>query len=197
MHWERIEPVAESFGDLDPLIDGREGDQEPGQDFTGFHRIEKALWEAGNVSRHGALRRPAARRRAEDRRARRRGDARRRCSSPTAPRRCSTRSPPARSPARRSGTRTPTCGTSPATSRARRPAIDALRPYLQDDRPRPARRDRRAVRRDRGGARRVPRRATAGCFYDQLDHGPAARPQRRITALTESVSRVAAVVAGR
>lgn len=52
-HWERIEPVAESFGDLDPLIDGREGDQEPGQDFTGFHRIEKALWEAGDVSDMG------------------------------------------------------------------------------------------------------------------------------------------------
>jgi iron uptake system component EfeO len=52
--WERIEPVAESFGDLDPLIDGREGDQEPGQDFTGFHRIEKALWAAGDVSDMGA-----------------------------------------------------------------------------------------------------------------------------------------------
>ena len=53
LHWERIEPVAESFGDLDPLIDGREVDQEAGQDFTGFHRIEKALWEAGNVSDMG------------------------------------------------------------------------------------------------------------------------------------------------
>jgi iron uptake system component EfeO len=53
LHWERIEPVAESFGDLDPLIDGREGDQAPGQDFTGFHRIEKALWETGNVSDMG------------------------------------------------------------------------------------------------------------------------------------------------
>ena len=53
IHWERIEPVAESFGDLDPLIDGREGDQEPGQDFTGFHRIEKALWETGDVSDMG------------------------------------------------------------------------------------------------------------------------------------------------
>jgi iron uptake system component EfeO len=52
-YWERIEPVAESFGDLDPLIDAREGDQEPGQDFTGFHRIEKALWEAGDVSDMG------------------------------------------------------------------------------------------------------------------------------------------------
>jgi iron uptake system component EfeO len=54
IHWERIEPVAESFGDLDPLIDGREGDQEPGQDFTGFHRIEQALWETGDVSAMGA-----------------------------------------------------------------------------------------------------------------------------------------------
>jgi iron uptake system component EfeO len=52
-YWERIEPVAESFGDLDPLIDGREGDQEPGQDFTGYHRIEQALWETGDVSAMG------------------------------------------------------------------------------------------------------------------------------------------------
>ncbi|MGZ4656598.1 MAG: iron uptake system protein EfeO [Blastococcus sp.] len=51
--WERIEPVVESFGDLDPLIDGREGDQEPGQDFTGFHRLEQALWQAGDVSDMG------------------------------------------------------------------------------------------------------------------------------------------------
>jgi iron uptake system component EfeO len=52
-YWERIEPVAESFGDLDPLIDGREGDPAEGQDFTGFHRIEKALWQAGDVSGMG------------------------------------------------------------------------------------------------------------------------------------------------
>ncbi|WP_369140243.1 iron uptake system protein EfeO [Modestobacter versicolor] len=52
-YWERIEPVAEIFGDLDPIIDGREGDQAEGEDFTGFHRIEKALWEAGDVSDMG------------------------------------------------------------------------------------------------------------------------------------------------
>jgi iron uptake system component EfeO len=52
-YWERIEPVAEIFGDLDPLIDGREGDQAEGEDFTGFHRIEKALWETGDVSGMG------------------------------------------------------------------------------------------------------------------------------------------------
>ena len=46
MHWERIEPVAESFGDLDPKMDIREADLEPGQQFTGWHRIEKDLWPA-------------------------------------------------------------------------------------------------------------------------------------------------------
>ncbi len=43
-HWERIEPVAESFGDLDPRLDLREADLEEGQDWTGWHRIEKDLW---------------------------------------------------------------------------------------------------------------------------------------------------------
>ncbi len=46
VHWERIETVAESFGDLDPKMDIREADLEPGQEFTGWHRIEKDLWPA-------------------------------------------------------------------------------------------------------------------------------------------------------
>jgi iron uptake system component EfeO len=41
--WERIEPVAEKFGTLDPEVDAREGDI-PKQQWTGFHRIEQALW---------------------------------------------------------------------------------------------------------------------------------------------------------
>jgi iron uptake system component EfeO len=41
--YERIEPVAESFGDLDPAIDARVNDVEQGQRWTGFHRIEQAL----------------------------------------------------------------------------------------------------------------------------------------------------------
>ncbi|MEO9325031.1 iron uptake system protein EfeO [Nocardioides sp. C4-1] len=45
-HWERIETVAESFGDLDPKMDLREADLEPGQEWTGWHRIEKDLWPA-------------------------------------------------------------------------------------------------------------------------------------------------------
>jgi len=44
VHWERIEPVAESFGDLDPKMDLREADLEPGQQWTGWHRLEKDLW---------------------------------------------------------------------------------------------------------------------------------------------------------
>ena len=44
VHWERIETVAESFGDLDPKMDLREADLEPGQKWTGWHRLEKDLW---------------------------------------------------------------------------------------------------------------------------------------------------------
>ena len=45
-HYERIEPVAEALGDLDPRIDYREIDAKAeGLDWTGFHRIEKDLWE--------------------------------------------------------------------------------------------------------------------------------------------------------
>ena len=44
--WERIETVAESFGDLDPRMDLREADLEEGQEWTGWHAIEKDLWPA-------------------------------------------------------------------------------------------------------------------------------------------------------
>ncbi len=54
-HWERIEPVAESFGDLDPAIDARENDLEAGQEWTGYHKIEKDLWTTGDVSKDGAI----------------------------------------------------------------------------------------------------------------------------------------------
>jgi len=49
-YWERIEPVAEKFGDLDPLTDGREADAKAEKrDFTGWHRIEKQLWVDNNT----------------------------------------------------------------------------------------------------------------------------------------------------
>ncbi|WP_010206130.1 iron uptake system protein EfeO [Salinibacterium sp. PAMC 21357] len=44
--WERVETVAESFGDLDPRMDLREADLEDGQEWTGWHAIEKDLWPA-------------------------------------------------------------------------------------------------------------------------------------------------------
>ncbi|QMT40161.1 iron uptake system protein EfeO [Neisseria shayeganii] len=46
-HYERIEPIAELFNELDPAIDAREDDYKAGPtdpEFTGFHRIEYALW---------------------------------------------------------------------------------------------------------------------------------------------------------
>jgi iron uptake system component EfeO len=43
-HYERIEPIAESFGDLDPQLDFREADVAAGDEWTGWHRIEKDLW---------------------------------------------------------------------------------------------------------------------------------------------------------
>ncbi|MCF7551264.1 iron uptake system protein EfeO [Pseudonocardia sp. WMMC193] len=47
-YYERIEPVAESFGDIDPKVDGREDDErDPGVSWTGFHRLEKDLWVSG------------------------------------------------------------------------------------------------------------------------------------------------------
>ncbi|CAN5711568.1 peptidase M75 family protein [soil metagenome] len=49
-HWERIETVAESFGDLDPKMDLREADLEPGQEWTGWHLLEKDLWPADAVT---------------------------------------------------------------------------------------------------------------------------------------------------
>ncbi len=43
-HYERVEPVAESFGDLDPLLDAREADLTAGQTWSGWHLLEKDLW---------------------------------------------------------------------------------------------------------------------------------------------------------
>ncbi|MFE3496958.1 iron uptake system protein EfeO [Streptomyces sp. NPDC059175] len=46
--WERTEPVAESFGDIDPKVDLREdgvADLKKGEQWTGWHRLEKALWQ--------------------------------------------------------------------------------------------------------------------------------------------------------
>lgn len=48
-YYERIEPTAEAFGDLDPALDERESDWQEADDkakrpWTGWHAIEKDLW---------------------------------------------------------------------------------------------------------------------------------------------------------
>jgi len=48
--YETIEPVAESFGDLDPQIDARVNDVAKGDRWTGFHRIEQGLWQRGSTT---------------------------------------------------------------------------------------------------------------------------------------------------
>jgi iron uptake system component EfeO len=55
-YWERIEPVASIFGDLDPRIDGRAEVSADGLTFGGFHRLEKDLWAPKpDVSKDGPI----------------------------------------------------------------------------------------------------------------------------------------------
>jgi iron uptake system component EfeO len=55
-YYERIEPIAESYGDIDPKLDGREDDErDPGVAWTGFHRLEKDLWVDGLKADSGAM----------------------------------------------------------------------------------------------------------------------------------------------
>jgi iron uptake system component EfeO len=53
--YETIEPVAESFGNLDPDIDARVNDVAKSQKWTGFHRIEQALWEKHTTEGMGPI----------------------------------------------------------------------------------------------------------------------------------------------
>lgn len=50
--YEKVEPIAELFADLDSAIDARADDFEKGEadpTFTGFHRLEYALWVEGKT----------------------------------------------------------------------------------------------------------------------------------------------------
>ena len=156
--YERIEPIAESFGDLDPAIDAR-ADDVPGRGVDGFHRIEQALWVRRTTAGTGAIAtklrrgRDTTPRRGPDDRARARADRERGGRAARRGRRSR------RSPARRSATRTSTSWTSRRTStgeaprstpcadssRAKEPALAreidqrfadvdaALRPYRRGD----------------------------------------------------------------
>ncbi len=59
MYFERSEPIAESFGDLDPRIDGRLADiQEEGkgeEEWTGYHKLEYALWVENTTEGYDAI----------------------------------------------------------------------------------------------------------------------------------------------
>lgn len=58
VHYESIEPIAELFSDLDASIDSRVDDHEKGvtaEDFTGFHRIEYALFSQNSTKGLEAL----------------------------------------------------------------------------------------------------------------------------------------------
>lgn len=59
MYFERSEPIAESFGDLDPRIDGRLVDiQEAGlgeEQWSGYHKLEYALWEENTTKDYEAV----------------------------------------------------------------------------------------------------------------------------------------------
>ena len=50
LHYESVEPVAESFGDLDPDVDARIDDVDDPAKWTGFHRIEKAIWQDNSLA---------------------------------------------------------------------------------------------------------------------------------------------------
>lgn len=50
--YEKVEPIAELFSDLDVSMDARADDYEKGEkdpEFTGFHRLEYGLWEEGST----------------------------------------------------------------------------------------------------------------------------------------------------
>ena len=49
-YYERIEPVAESFGDLDPAIDLADRRCRGRHEWTGFHPIEQLLFETSTLT---------------------------------------------------------------------------------------------------------------------------------------------------
>ena len=159
--YERIEPVAESFGNLDPQIDAREGDV-PAASGRASTRSSRRSGCAGTLAGTAHARRPAHD--ATSKRARRRACrpfSSSRLRSRTARSSCSVRSRSRRSPARRSATRTPTSSTSPANVEGAQAAFDALRPIVAESDPDLADDDRPALRRRRTALARAYRRATA------------------------------------
>lgn len=58
VNYEAVEPIAELFSDLDAAIDSRVDDHEKGveaDDFTGFHRLEYALFDKNTTDGQGPI----------------------------------------------------------------------------------------------------------------------------------------------
>ena len=58
MFFERAEPIAESFGDLDPRIDARLADMEAegeADEWSGYHKIEYGLWVEETTEGYGEV----------------------------------------------------------------------------------------------------------------------------------------------
>ncbi len=55
VYYERVEPTAEIWGDLDGRIDGRADDAARPADFTGFHRLEQAIFTKKSLKGTAAL----------------------------------------------------------------------------------------------------------------------------------------------
>jgi iron uptake system component EfeO len=53
--FEEIEPVVETFGDLDEDIDARVDGVDDPATWTGFHRLEKALWQDRSLKKMGPI----------------------------------------------------------------------------------------------------------------------------------------------
>ena len=194
-----IEPVAESFGDLDPKIDLREADLEPGQKWTGWHRIEKDLWPARAKGYTPARRRPAARSYADDLLANTTTlDKRIRTMTFTADQIAQRLQGPARrgrrrarSPARRSTGRTPTCATSRPTSTAPGSASRACGRSCRSKNPPLDAADRTAVRRAAEAAGPAAASGPASCSTTSVDARPSVKQlSDAVNALAEPLSQL-------
>ena len=197
-YYERIEPVAESFpDDLDPRIDLREADLEPGQKWTGFHALEKQLWVTGLQPDAGALADQLVAD-VKELNSRVKGPP----TSPSTPRRspvalkaCSTRSRRARSAAKRTSSATPTCGTSSPTCRVRRPRSPRCAPSSTSAIPRLAKMvDQRFTESE--ALLENYRQGDGFVLYDTVTEPQRQELSRSIDALSKEVSQVQGVIAG-
>ena len=202
VHWERIETVAESFGDLDPMLDAREADLEEGQEWTGWHRIEKDLWPARAEAYTPLTPTRSARRYADDLVTTPQScddrvqepDLHVRPDRQRLAKACSTRSH--RQGHRRGGDLVAHRPVGLPGQRRRRPRrVRGLAAVRRGEGPRAGRRARPTGSPAPGAARRAAGRATASCYYDELT--PTTRSRQladAVNALSEPLSQLTAAV---